>query len=60
MSIDDTEKQDKFCDNNCVWTNHHPGCIRAAPPECKTEAEKRAYAFGWWKALEHVRQNGVI
>jgi len=22
------------------------------PPECQTEAEKLAYAFGWWKALE--------
>ena len=25
------------------------------PPECKTEAEKIAYSFGWWKALEYVR-----
>ena len=25
------------------------------PPECQTEAEKTAYAFGWWKALEHIR-----
>lgn len=25
------------------------------PPECKTVAEKNAYAFGWWKALETVR-----
>jgi hypothetical protein len=25
------------------------------PPECQTEAEKTAYAFGWWKALESVR-----
>jgi hypothetical protein len=25
------------------------------PPECKTEAEQTAYAFGWWKALEYVR-----
>jgi hypothetical protein len=24
----------------------------APPPECQTEAEKRAYAFGWWKAME--------
>jgi hypothetical protein len=22
------------------------------PPECQTEAEKTAFAFGWWKALE--------
>jgi hypothetical protein len=26
------------------------------PPECQTEAEKTAFAFGWWKALESVRQ----
>ena len=25
------------------------------PPECQTEAEKRAFAFGWWKALEANR-----
>ena len=25
------------------------------PPECKTEAEKTAFAFGWWKALEAQR-----
>lgn len=24
----------------------------APPPECQTEAEKMAFAFGWWKALE--------
>lgn len=28
----------------------------APPPECQTDAEKTAFAFGWWKALEHVRQ----
>ena len=27
-----------------------------APPECKTEAEKTAFAFGWFKALESVRE----
>jgi hypothetical protein len=26
------------------------------PPECQTEAEKTAFAFGWWKALESQRQ----
>lgn len=26
--------------------------IPPAPHECKTEDEKKAYAFGWWKALE--------
>lgn len=33
--------------------------LSAPPPphECKTEAEKTAYAFGWWKALEAARIN---
>lgn len=30
------------------------------PPECQTESEKRAYAFGWLKAMDYVRQNGII
>jgi hypothetical protein len=28
----------------------------APPPECQTEAEKTAFTFGWFKALESVRQ----
>jgi len=28
------------------------------PKECKTENEKRAFAFGWWKALEAKREQG--
>jgi hypothetical protein len=28
----------------------------APPPECKTEAEKTAFAFGWWKAMETKRE----
>lgn len=28
----------------------------APPPECKTEAEKTAFGFGWWKALESQRE----
>lgn len=32
--------------------------VQPAPPhECKTEAEKAAYAFGWWKAIEQIRNN---
>ena len=30
------------------------------PPECKTEAERTAYAFGWYKALETVRQKKEV
>ena len=29
----------------------------SAPPECQTEAEKTAYAFGWWKAMEILKRN---
>jgi hypothetical protein len=29
--------------------------LQEPPPECQTEAEKRAYAFWWWKALEANR-----
>jgi hypothetical protein len=31
-----------------------------APPECQTEAEKTAYAFGWYKAMEHVREQPAL
>ena len=32
------------------------GMGRPTPPsECQTDAEKTAFAFGWWKALEHIR-----
>jgi hypothetical protein len=33
--------------------------LQEPPPECQTEAEKRAYAFGWWKALEANRGTPV-
>jgi hypothetical protein len=71
------EPWEKFCDSNCVWTDHHPDCKLAKqepvaweqfypdmgkpqlahlpPPECKTEAEKTAYAFGWFKSMEAQR-----
>jgi hypothetical protein len=26
------------------------------PPECQTEAEKTAYAFGWWQAWEQKKK----
>ena len=26
-----TPEQDKFCDNNCVWTDHHPDCKLSQP-----------------------------
>ena len=28
---------------------------RNYPPECTTEAEKNAFAFGWWKAMEELK-----
>lgn len=32
------------------------GQAPAAPSECKTEAERTAFAFGWFKALEQQRE----
>jgi hypothetical protein len=32
----------------------------SAPHEAKTEAEKTAYAFGWWKALEVQRAEAAM
>jgi hypothetical protein len=29
QAIADLEKQDKFCDDNCVWTDHHKDCVRS-------------------------------
>jgi hypothetical protein len=37
-----------------------PWPVAPLPHECQTEAEKTAYAFGWWKAMEYVREHGVI
>ena len=30
QAIADAERQDKFCDDNCVWTDHHPDCVIAS------------------------------
>jgi len=38
-----------------VVLDEQPAPVQYPPPECQTEAEKRAYAFGWWKALEAQR-----
>lgn len=51
-------------ENNPCWQRDVADALREAleqphmlppPPECQTEAEKTAYAFGWWKALETKR-----
>ena len=36
-------------------STQHPSQRQRPPPECETEAEKRAFAFGWFKALESER-----
>jgi hypothetical protein len=33
QAIEQAQKQDKFCDSNCVWTDHHPDCVRAQKQE---------------------------
>ncbi len=27
------EQADRFCDNNCTWADHAPGCVRAEQAE---------------------------
>jgi hypothetical protein len=46
---------DKMADNA-----RELGLDYETPPKAQTEAEKTAYAFGWCKAMEYARQNGVI
>lgn len=48
-----------------VCSHYEMAVINAVPPspphECKTEEEKRAFAFGWWKSLEANRAvHGVV
>ena len=39
------------------WGTHsQAGAITPPPIECDTEELKRAYAFGWWSALEKQRE----
>ena len=40
--LDKPEPWEKFCDSNCVWTDHHPDCKLAHEPvsaQCKFESE---------------------
>ena len=47
-------------DEGAIALYEHPTApMQEPPPECQTEAEKRAYAFGWWKALEANRATPV-
>jgi hypothetical protein len=43
-----------------TYSDGKPWPVQPVPHECQTEAEKTAYAFGWWKAMEYVREHGVI
>jgi hypothetical protein len=43
-----------------TYSGGKPWPVQPVPHECQTEAEKTAYAFGWWKAMEYVREHGVI
>lgn len=47
-----------WCDGYSVMLKAAPDLTFAQPvppPECKTDAEKTAFAFGWWRAMEQVR-----
>ena len=34
------EPWEKFCDSNCVWTDHHPDCKLAQPEHCSDCGQK--------------------
>jgi hypothetical protein len=46
------------CQQNRQVADHETICNLkvSAPPECQTEAEKTAYAFGWWQAWEQKKK----
>jgi hypothetical protein len=49
QAIADFEKQDKFCDDNCVWTDHHKDCVRSdikQKPVAWMHPDGRIWTFG--------------
>ena len=50
----DAKQMHAFADATHTLRASH-GRAPVPPPECETEAEKRAFAFGWFKALESER-----
>ena len=56
QAIADFEKQDKFCDDNCVWTDHHKDCVRSDIKQ-KPVAWMRNDEF---KAMTDVEKQGWI
>ena len=58
----------KVLENKCEPDHEAIAALRQAleqpaipsPPEAKTEGEKLNYAFGWFKALEYVREKNVV
>lgn len=45
------DRADKFCEANCVWTDHHPDCVRAEQPAQSTADKSK---------LETVPANGGL
>jgi hypothetical protein len=41
--------------DNCIAPHMTFVEVPDPPPECKTESEKIAFAFGWFKAMEKMR-----
>lgn len=43
-------KDEKFCDANCVWTNHHPDCVHnRKQPRDKYSNELDQIDDGTWE-----------
>lgn len=44
-----TEPWEKFCDSNCVWTDHHPDCKLAQPEPIKISHKHEWFRTGEMK-----------
>lgn len=42
-------QEEKFCDGNCVWTDHHPNCKLAQPAQ---------EPYGYWVEYEYGEEKG--
>ena len=52
-----TDQMRAFADaTHALRTQPQAGAITPPPIECNTEELKKAYAFGWWSALEKQRE----
>ena len=53
------DEDERFCDGNCVWTDHHPACVLAGKPrvadDAVAELVKAAKAVEYWMQMHPNR-----